>query len=177
MKATINNNFRKIFDFVVFAICIILICVLSTGCKSKQIVLGTTSQSHTNTTTTTVLKDTVIDVRFVATPPVFVHVPIRDTVASDTVFAENSTAKALAFIQNGKLNLELFAKDTVIPIRLPNAIRETTTNQTTNSEKTTVVQEKSKKHFFGTLIERVLILLGLILLIILGISITTKRIV
>jgi hypothetical protein len=170
-----HSNIRKHLNFWAFLLGIILLCVLLNGCKSKQIVVGTTSQSHTNTTTVTTLKDTIVEVRFIAELPVFAIVPIRDTQASDTAFAENSTAKAMAFLQNGKLHLTLSAKDTTIPVHIPNAIRETTTNQTTDTKETTVVQQKDKKHFTGTLIERVLILLGLLLLIVLGILITNKR--
>jgi uncharacterized membrane protein YhaH (DUF805 family) len=170
-----ENKRLKRFNFLMFVICIFLIFLLATSCKSKQSIIGTTSQTHTNTTTTTIFKDTVIDVCFVASPPIFAFTPIWDTTGSDTVFAENSTAKAMAFIENGKLNLSLSAKDTVIPIHISNAIRETTTNQTTDSKETIVVQQENKKHFGSTLIERVLILLGLLLLIVLGISITSKR--
>jgi hypothetical protein len=165
----------KYLNFIVFSLCFLLLCLLGSGCKSKQTIVGTTSQCHTNTTTTTIFKDTIIDVHFSAKPPVLASIPIQDIFTSDSVFAETSTAKAFAFITNGKLHLSIEEKDTIIPVRIPNAIRETTTNQTTDSKETIVVEPQSKKHFTGTLIERILLLLGLILLIILGIRITHKR--
>jgi hypothetical protein len=175
-KNHIENRMRKHFDFVVFLICIILVCILSNGCKSKQLIVGTNTQSHTNTTTTTILKDTIIEVRFVAEPPIYIYVPAGDTTPSDTAILENRAAKAMAFLLDGKLHLSLSAKDTTIPVHIPNAIRETTTNQTTTEKETTVVQQQENRKYFGsTLIERILILIGLIFLIVLGISITHKR--
>jgi len=169
-----NRMFRR-FNFVMIVICIVLICLLSNSCKSKQSIVGTTSQTHTNTTVTTTFKDTVINVHFVAMPPVFVSIPLRDTTPSDTAFVETPTAKAMAFVKNGNLHLSVQEKDTTIAMRIPNAIRETAINQTTQSKETTVIQEKAKSRFGDTLIERILILLGLLLLVYLGISITRKR--
>ncbi|MCL2028773.1 MAG: hypothetical protein FWG79_09865, partial [Bacteroidales bacterium] len=156
-----ENKQLKYLNWVMFVICFLLICLLTGGCKSKQSIIGTSSQSHTNTTVTTLFKDTVIDVHFPIQLPVFTAIPVQDTFTSDTAFAENSTAKAMAFLVGGELHLTLSAKDTTIPIHIPNAIRETTTNQTTTTNETTVV-EQNKKRFGDTLVERILILLGVV---------------
>ena len=175
MKTRKFNKTHHFGKFLAFVLFLVLLCYLMPSCKSKQTIIGTTTQSHTNTATTTILRDTTIEVRFVAEPPIFVYVPIRDTTPNDTAFAENSTSKAMAFLLDGKLHLSLSAKDTTIPVHIPNAIRETTTHTTTDTKETTVVEPKTKKHFTGTLIERILILVGVVLLIILGIGITHKR--
>jgi hypothetical protein len=177
MKTKKNFNIYKCLNFVAFAIGIILLCYLMSSCKSTQSIIGTDTQSHTKTTTSTILKDTIVDVHFVAEPPIFVYIPVADTMPSDTAFAENSTSKAVAFISDGKLQLTLIAKDTVIPALIKNAIRETTTEQTTTTKETIVVQQNSKRRFGDTLIERILLLFGVLLLLVLGILITTKRIV
>lgn len=170
-----ENRFLKHFNFVMFTCCIFLLLLLTQSCQSKQRTVGTSSENHTNTTVTTLLKDTVIYVHFPVQLPVTVFIPLQDTVSSDTVFAENTTAKAFSFVQNGKLNLVLQAKDTVIPVHVPNAIRETTTTHSTQSKQTTTVEQKSKRRFGSTLVERVLILVGFVCLILLGFFITPKR--
>ena len=129
---------------------------------------------------TVIYRDTIInlylpsDTLFVQDTVLIIDVfdnPVDGKVSSDTLRLESRMARAWSWVLDNELNLQLADKDTTLPIRLENAIKEIQRLEKTIEEKNTIITKKQIPKFYMIMawVGVVLSLLGIFYLILITI--------